>query len=408
MAHPKVVAFVLAGGKGERLFPLTVFRSKPSVPFGGRYRIVDFVLSSLINSGIYSIYLLVQYKSQSLIEHVRQNWSFSSVLKDHFVAVVPPQMRMGPEWFQGTADAVFQNVNIIQELNPDIVLIFGSDHIYRMDIQQMIDFHVRNDACVTVAARPVPIEQASSFGIISADSSGRITGFHEKPKNPDHIPGDPTRAYCSMGNYLFSRETLIEALAKAQKKKQHDFGSHVIPDLVKTGKVFAYDFSNNIIQGTDDYEEKSYWRDVGTISAFFDAHMDTLGPRPVFNTDNRAWPLSHSGSEGPAARILNGHIKNSLIANGCVIGRAKMENCVIRSGVVIEDDVVLKDCIIFDDVVIKKGARLNRVIVDKQNVIESDEQIGFDDAKDKFRCHIDVSGIRVIPKAGTSRPRKKS
>lgn len=407
MAHPKVVAFVLAGGKGERLFPLTVFRSKPSVPFGGRYRIVDFVLSSLINSGIYSIYLLVQYKSQSLIEHVRQNWSFSSVLKDHFVAVVPPQMRMGPEWFQGTADAVFQNVNIIQELNPDIVLIFGSDHIYRMDIQQMIDFHISNNALVTVAARPVPIEQASSFGIISADSNGKIAGFHEKPKSPDHIPGDPTRAYCSMGNYLFNRETLIEALARAQKKKQHDFGSHVIPDLVKTGRVFAYDFSNNVIQGAVDYEEKSYWRDVGTISAFFDAHMDTLGSNPVFNIDNRAWPLSHSGSEGPPARILNGHIKNSLIANGCVIGRAKIENCVIRSGVVIEDDVVLKDCIIFDDVVIKKGARLNRVIVDKLNVIESGEQIGFDDAKDKFRCHIDVSGIRVIPKAGTSRPRTR-
>ncbi|MCE5313266.1 MAG: glucose-1-phosphate adenylyltransferase [Nitrospiraceae bacterium] len=407
MAHPKVVAFVLAGGKGERLFPLTVFRSKPSVPFGGRYRIVDFVLSSLINSGIYSIYLLVQYKSQSLIEHVRQNWSFSSVLKDHFVAVVPPQMRMGPEWFQGTADAVFQNVNIIQELNPDIVLIFGSDHIYRMDIQQMIDFHVENDALVTVAARPVPIEQASSFGIISADSQGRITGFQEKPKNPDNIPGDPTRAYCSMGNYLFNKETLINALAKAQKKKQHDFGSHVIPDLVKTGKVFAYDFSNNIIQGADDHEEKSYWRDVGTISAFFDAHMDMLGPKPVFNIDNRVWPLSHSGSEGPPARILNGHIKNSLIANGCVIGRAKIENCVIRSGVVIEDNVVLKDCIIFDDVVIKKGAKLNRVIVDKLNVIDADEQIGYDDTKDKFRCHIDVSGIRVIPKAGISRPRAR-
>ncbi|HUO76936.1 MAG TPA: sugar phosphate nucleotidyltransferase, partial [Thermodesulfovibrionales bacterium] len=201
--QPKVLAFVLAGGKGERLFPLTAFRSKPSVPFGGTYRIVDFVLSNLLNSHIYSIYLLVQYKSQSLIEHVRRNWVLSPVIKDHFVAVVPPQMRMGPEWFQGTADAVFQNMNLIREHHPGLVVVFGADHIYRMDIRQMIDFHLSKNAYVTVAARPVPIDQASSFGVIMTDRDKRIVGFQEKPKIPTPMADDPNRAYVSMGNYVF-------------------------------------------------------------------------------------------------------------------------------------------------------------------------------------------------------------
>src|SRR4030043_1865704 len=212
MAYPKVLAFVLAGGKGERLFPLTAFRSKPSVPIGGRYRIVDFVLSNLVNSQIYSLYLLVQYRSQSLIEHVRMHWSFSSVVKDHFVAVVPPQMRMGPEWFQGTADAVFQNVNLIRQPNPELVIIFGADHIYRMDIRQMIDFHIKNNAVVTVAARPVPIELASSFGVIVTNSEKRIIGFQEKPKKPIPMTDNPKYAYGSMGNYIFNKAVVIESL----------------------------------------------------------------------------------------------------------------------------------------------------------------------------------------------------
>ena len=302
MAHPKVLAFILAGGKGERLFPLTAFRSKPSVPFGGRYRIVDFVLSNLVNSHIFSVYLLVQYKSQSLIEHVRQHWNLSSVVKDHFVAVVPPQMRMGPEWFQGTADAVFQNVDLIQQHNPRLVIIFGADHIYRMDIRQMMDFHIEREALVTVAARPVPIEQASSFGVIVTDDAGRIVGFQEKPKKPTPMPTDPTRAYVSMGNYIFNKDILLEALGKAQRKKQHDFGAHVIPDLVETGKVFAYDFATNTIPGTMPYEEEGYWRDVGTISAIFDAHMDMLGNAPLFELDNSQWPIHPSGYEGPATK----------------------------------------------------------------------------------------------------------
>ncbi len=400
MAHPKVLAFVLAGGKGERLFPLTAFRSKPSVPFGGRYRIVDFVLSNLVNSHIYSIYLLVQYKSQSLIEHVRMHWGLSSVVKDHFVAVVPPQMRMGPEWFQGTADAVFQNVSLIQQHDPSFVIIFGADHIYRMDIRQMMDFHLKNNAYVTVAARPVPLHLASSFGVIMCDDTKRIIGFQEKPKKPSPMPGDPSRAYGSMGNYIFNKDVLLEALGKAQRKKQHDFGAHVIPDLVETGKVYAYDFETNSIPATMPYEEKGYWRDVGTISAFFEAHMDMLGENPLFELDNKSWPIHPSGYEGPASKILRGDIRNSVIAEGCTIRKAKIRNSFIRNSVIIENDVSVEDCLIMDHVILKKGCKLKNVIVDKMNVIDEGVELGFDPAKDRFRCHIDMSGIAIVPRSG--------
>lgn len=400
MTRTRVLAFVLAGGKGQRLFPLTAFRSKPSVPFGGRYRIVDFVLSNLVNSGIHALYLLVQYKSQSLIEHVRQNWVLSSVMKDHFVTVVPPQMRVGPEWFQGTADSVFQNVDLIRGYNPEMIIVFGADHVYRMDLRQMINFHLEKDAYVTVAARPVPVEQASSFGIIVADGQKRITGFQEKPKKPLAMPDDPTHAYASMGNYIFRRDVLLESLASAQRKKRHDFGAHVIPDLVDTGKVFAYDFSTNIVPGTTDYEENGYWRDVGTISAYFDAHMDMLGEKPRFELENRLWPIHPSAYEGPSTKVLRGDIKNSLISEGTLIHKAKIRNSVIRSGVVIEKDVTVEDSLIMDNVVLKKGCNLKKVIVDKYNVINEGEHIGFDAEQDRFRCHIDSSGIAIVPRAG--------
>ena len=402
--QPKVLAFVLAGGKGERLFPLTAFRSKPSVPFGGTYRIVDFVLSNLLNSHIYSIYLLVQYKSQSLIEHVRRNWVLSPVIKDHFVAVVPPQMRMGPEWFQGTADAVFQNMNLIREHHPGLVVVFGADHIYRMDIRQMIDFHLSKDAYVTVAARPVPIDQASSFGVIMTDRDKRIVGFQEKPKIPTPMADDANRAYVSMGNYIFNRDVLLDSLAKAQRKNQHDFGAHVIPDLVETGKVFAYDFATNVILGTKPYEEKGYWRDVGTIAAFFEAHMDMLRDLPLFDLHNRLWPIHPSSHEHPATKILGGDIQCSLIAEGTIIHNAKIRNSVIRSDVVIEDDVSVEDSLIMDHSVLRQGCRLKRVIVDKHNVVKAGEEIGFNPNADRLSCHIDVSGIAILPRGG--RPSK--
>lgn len=401
MAHPKMLSFILAGGKGERLFPLTAMRSKPSVPFGGMHRIVDFVLSNHINSQIYSIYLLIQYKSQSLIEHIRQNWVFSPVVKEHFIALVPPQMRMGPEWFQGTADAVFQNMNLIRDHKPGLVLVFGADHIYRMDIRQMIDFHIEKGAAVTVAARPVPLNEASAYGVIVADKEQRIIGFQEKPKKPIHMPGRPDRAFVSMGNYIFNSSVLLDALAGAQRKRHYDFGAHVIPSLVEIDeRVFAYDFAAGGIPGAQPYEEQGYWRDVGTIDAFFNAHMDMLGAKPLFDINNPLWPIRGGGGAGAPARILKGDIRNSLVSEGAVIDGAKVRNSVIRRGVLIERGAVVEDSIVMDHTVIKKNCRLKRVIVDKLNVIETGEQIGLEPEKDRFRCHIDSSGICILPRGG--------
>jgi glucose-1-phosphate adenylyltransferase len=400
MAHPKILAFVLAGGRGERLAPLTDMRTKPSVPFGGRYRIVDFVLSNLLNSHIYSIYLLVQYKSQSLIEHVRQNWVLSPLIKEHFVAVVPPQMKMGPEWFQGTADAVYQNINLIHDHQPEVVVVFGADHIYRMDIRQMIDFHLAKGADVTVAARPVPLAEASAFGVIATDGDGRITGFQEKPKDPPPMPGASARAFVSMGNYIFSRDVLVDSLMCGEDN-QHDFGKHILPSLIGSGKVFAYDFATNVVPGTKQFEEQGYWRDVGTIPAYFQAHMDMLGETPVLDLHNKLWPIHPARYQGPAAKILKAEIENSLISEGVIIRNAKIVNSVIRRDVVIEDGVSIEESIIMDHTVIKKGCRLKRVIVDKFNVLQEGTEIGFDPERDRRAgtYHLDGTGIVVIPKA---------
>jgi glucose-1-phosphate adenylyltransferase len=397
MAYPKVLAMIMAGGRGERLFPLTFERSKPSVPFGGRYRIVDFVLSNLINSQIFSIYLLVQYKSQSLIEYVRQNWGLSSVITDHFVTVVPPQMRYGPDWFQGTANAVFQNMNLIRQHKPELVIVFGADHVYRMDIRQMIDFHLERNADVTVAAMPVPISLASSFGIIDTKKDGRIKDFIEKPENPPHMPGDPKRAYCSMGNYIFNADVLIKGLVQAERNKENDFGKNVIPNLLKGGSsLYAYDFSSNNIPGVKSYEEKGYWRDVGTIEAFWEAHQDMLGDKPVFDMHNEMWPVRPSLNEMTATKIMGAEIINSIIAEGAIINKAKIVNSVIRKGVVIEDGVEIRDSIIMDSVVLKKGCKIKKSIIDSYNVIGNDVRIGFKSKEPYWRASMDPSGISVV------------
>lgn len=396
MAHPKVLAMVMAGGKGERLFPLTFERSKPAVPFGGRYTILDFVLSNLVNSSIFSIYLLVQYKSQSLIDHVRENWGLSAVMHDHFVTVVPPQMRFGPDWFQGTADAVFQNLNLIRQHNPELVVVFGADHIYRMDIRQLIDFHIERGADVTVTARPVPISEGSSFGIIAADNDSRIRNFEEKPENPTPMPKDPNQVLCSMGNYIFNTDVLIEALIDAQRKKEHDFGRYVIPSLVGKKNLYAYDFATNEIPGIKPYEEKGYWRDIGTIKAFWESHQDILGSEPLFEMNNELWPIRPSRNELPSAKILKGEIINSVISEGTVVNNAKIVNSVIRRGVIIEDDVEVIDSIIMDRVVLKRGCRLNKTIVDCYNVIEEGVSVGAGSDKPYWRARLDPSGITVI------------
>lgn len=407
MAHPKILSMILAGGKGERLFPLTAMRSKPSVPFGGRYRIVDFVLSNMINSHVYSNYLLVQYKSQSLIEHIRKNWVLSPIVRDQYVAVVPPQMRKGSEWFQGTADAIFQNANLIVDQNPELVVIFGADHIYRMDVRQMVDFHLESGADVTVAARPVSRDIASAFGCIDTDSSRQIRSFVEKPKDPPHMPDDPTRSYVSMGNYIFSRDILLQALSDAESRRQDDFGKHILPELIKTHRVFAYDFADNVVPGTKSYEEVGYWRDVGTIQAFFDAHMDMLGPEPAFDLNNSQWPIFTGTYAGSSSRLVGGEFENVMVSEGVTIKGARLKNTILRRGVQIEEGAVIEDCILMDDVVVGKGAHLKRLIVDKNNVIAAGERIGLDPDKDRFRCHIDPSGIAILPRGGRSAATRK-
>ncbi|MGQ9659201.1 MAG: glucose-1-phosphate adenylyltransferase [Thermochromatium sp.] len=403
MQNNRIIAFVMAGGQGSRLQPLTAGRSKPSVPFGSRYRIVDFVLSNLVNSQIQTIYLLVQYKSQSLIEHVRKAWTISPLLKDQFVTVVPPQMMAGEHWFQGTADAVNQNINLIEEHRPGLVAVFGADHIYRMDIRQMVDFHRERQADVTIAALPVPLHEASSFGVIVADETGRIQAFEEKPAKPTPMPSNPELAFASMGNYIFETEVLIKALHETQQAGETDFGQHVLPRLLRTHRLFAYNFATNRVPGIQPYETQVYWRDVGTLDAYFEAHRDVLGAEPVFDVFNPEWPIYSSSYQGPVARVLGGQIENTLLGAATLVhAGAHIRNSIIRREAVIEEDVVLEDCIIMDYVRVSRGARLRRVIVDRHNIIAPGEEIGFDRARDAERFHVSPGGVTVIPQGRVS------
>src|SRR5689334_1046112 len=399
MAREKIVAMVLAGGEGTRLAPLTAERSKPAVPFGGRYRIVDFVLSNLLNSGVHAIYMLVQYKSQSLIEHVNRAWALSPVIPEQFITVVPPQMREGPEWFQGTADAVYQNLNLMDYHDPTLVLVFGADHVYRMDICAMIDFHRSTGAHATVAALPVPVEQSSSFGIIAADADGRVRGFQEKPRqDPITMLGRPSHAYASMGNYIFDADVLVRAVLEAKERGESDFGHHVLPRMVSTHKVFAYDFSSNRVPGLRDYEDASYWRDVGTIEAYFNANQDVLGAEPRLNLFNPRWVIRSSGYQGPPAKILDGTVSNSMLGAGTLIKGASVRNSILRREIVLEQDVELEECIIMDYVVVRKGSKLKRVIVDRYNTIGENHRIGFDREADTRKHFVTESGIAVLAK----------
>jgi glucose-1-phosphate adenylyltransferase len=395
----RVLAIVLAGGEGTRLHPLTAVRSKPAVPFGGRYRIVDFVLSNLVNSGIYSIYLMVQYKSQSLIEHVRHSWVLAPILPRHFVTVVPPQMREGPDWFQGTADAVYQNLDLVRDAGPDLVLVFGADHVYRMDVRQMIDFHRERRAAVTVAALPVPRAEASAFGVLGCAASGRITSFLEKPADPPAMPGDPDRAYASMGNYVFDAQVLIDQVIACRERGETDFGRHVLPRMVETHPVYAYDFASNRVPGVRAHEEQAYWRDVGTIDAYYAANMDTLGAEPRLHLFNPRWPILSSNYQGPTINILDGRVEGSHLGAGSLIRGATVRNSVIRREVLLEEDVVVEDSVIMDYCVVRRGARIRRAIIDRYNVVEAGDRLGYDREADAERHTISESGIVVVPMA---------
>lgn len=367
----KILAIVLAGGEGSRLNPLTAHRSKPAVPFGGRYRLVDFVISNLVNSGVASIYVLVQYKSQSLIEHLHKTWEPSRVSTGEFVMEVPPQRHLGDDWFQGTANAVYQNLALIERHQANLVAVFGADHVYRMDVRQMVEFHCENKADITVAARSVPLAEAVSFGVLETGEDGRICAFREKPTQPKPMPGDPNKAYVSMGNYLFDAEKLCAIVQDAQRRGEFDFGREILPRLFQTHRMLAYDFVSNQVPGTKAYEETAYWRDVGTLESYWKAHQDLLGPQPCFDLFNPQWPIRSSHYDGPCTKIMSRCVEDSLIGSGSWVDGALVRRSVVGREVVLEEGVELDECIVMDYVKIEKGSRLRRTIVDRQNVIEA-------------------------------------
>ena len=395
VSRSNILAFVLAGGRGERLFPLTSERTKPSVPFGGKYRIIDFTLSNLVNSGIYSTYVLVQYKSQSLIEHIRTSWSKAGVFPRHFITVVPPQMRREEtkEWYRGTADSVYQNINLIYDFKPRFVAIFGGDHVYRMDIKGMVDFHIKKKAKLTIAALPVESSQANQFGIAEIDSDSRVKKFREKPL----VSGNKA-ILASMGNYIFDADFLVDTLNQLVKKRRiNDFGKHIIPHLIKKReRIFAYDFSQNRIPYLKKYEAKYYWKDVGSISSYWQANMDLLGKTPVLDLDNRHWPIYTSNLNCPGVYTVDAKIENSIICEGSKIFSSNIKNSILGRSVVVEEGCEIEDSIIMDFTRIKKHSHIRKAIIDRFNTIAQNKTIGFDSNKDKKRYHLDPSGIVVV------------
>ena len=403
MRKPRVLSIILAGGRGQRLSPLTRERGKPAVPFGGRYRIVDFVLSNFVNSEIYCIYVLVQYKSQSLIDHLSAAWRFGGLLRQQFITVVPPQMRGEEVWYKGTADAVYQNLNLIRDFSPDLVAVFGADHIYRMDINQLVQFHLVKGAAATVAALPVPVEASRSFGIIEVDDEERMIGFQEKPARPRPMPTDPSRAYASMGNYLFSTQALVDMLIEdAGGDTEHDFGRTIIGEMLTRYPVYAYNFLRNEVPGVQAYEEHGYWRDVGHLPAYWSAHMDLLGATPTFDLNNRQWPIMSETIHGLPAKVVGGRVEDSLIGVGSVILDGILRRSIVGHGVRIKEGAEIQESIIMDHTMIGKGAKLRRVIIDRYNTVGSGHTIGYDRERDeRLGYHVDPSGLVALARGVT-------
>jgi glucose-1-phosphate adenylyltransferase len=404
----KVLAMVLAGGEGSRLEPLTRHRAKPAVPFGGRYRIVDYVLSNFANSGILKIKVLTQYKSDSLIQHLNRGWRLSGFL-GNYVDVVPAQMRTGREWFRGSADAVYQSLNHVTDEDPDEVCVFGSDHVYRMDIRQMLKFHRESEAECTVAAIPVPIAEASQFGICEVGAGGRLVGFEEKPKDPKPMPGDPTRALASMGNYVFSAAALVrEVVRDAATDSAHDFGRSIIPEMYRRAPVFVYDFAENKVPGQGP-RVRGYWRDVGTLEAYFTANMDLVSVDPVFSLYNDRWPISTFQPNHPPAKFVFadkeggrvGHATDSLVCDGCILSGGAVDRSILGPQVRVNSYAHVEDSMLFEGVSVGRHAKIKRAIVDKYVEIPQGMRIGYDPEEDRRRFFVSESGIVVIAKGTT-------
>jgi glucose-1-phosphate adenylyltransferase len=407
------LGIVLAGGKGTRLYPLTRERAKPAVPFGGKYRIIDFVLSNFVNSGIHSIYVLTQFRSQSLLQHLSEGWQFGGLLKTQFITNVPAQMRSEKEsWYQGTADAIFQNINLIEQSDPHLVAIFGADHVYRMNIASMIDFHKKKGAEVTVAAIPVPRTQAREFGVVEVNEESRIMAFHEKKADAPTMPGDSNRVYASMGNYIFSTRTLLELLEADAKipGSHHDFGMDILPKLAGKAPMYAYNFERNRIP--DDAEDLlPYWRDVGTIDAYYEANMDLNHVKPDLNLYNREWPVRSTSYPDPPAKFVfdeerrRGEALDSIVSGGCILSGGLVRQSVLGRGVRVHTGAEVEGCVIMDNCDIGRRAKLRRAILDKNVHIPEDATVGHDLEADRARgWHVTESGIVVIGRGYSSVP----
>jgi glucose-1-phosphate adenylyltransferase len=403
----KLLAMILAGGEGRRLDPLTRERAKPAVPFGGRYRIVDFVLSNFANSGILKMKVLVQYKSESLNAHIQRGWRLTALL-DQYVEIVPAQMRVGPKWFEGSADAIYQNLNIITDEEPEYTFVFGADHIYRMDVRQMLDFHVAKGAELTVAAIPIPVEEASEFGIIEVDEQGRMVGFTEKPKSgAKTMPGDPTRCLASMGNYLFTTDALVQEIVRdaGDPNSAHDFGKSIVSSIHHRKRVFVYDFATNVVPGQGE-KERGYWRDVGSLDAYFQSNMDLVAVDPVFSLYNDRWPIYTARHNFPPVKfVFNnekekrvGHATDSLVSEGCILSGGHAHHSILGPRVRVNSYATVEECILFENVTIGRHCKIRRAIIDKHVEIPAHTVIGFDLEHDRKRFHVTESGIVVIPK----------
>jgi glucose-1-phosphate adenylyltransferase len=406
---PDVFGIVLAGGEGKRLAPLTADRAKPAVPFGGNYRLIDFALSNLVNAGYRQIVVLTQYKSHSLDRHISTTWRLSPLL-GNYVAPVPAQMRRGPRWFSGSADAIYQNLNLLYDERPDIVAVFGADHIYRMDPRQMVDQHLESGAAVTVAALRAPLAEADQFGVIETAADGQtITAFREKPTDAVGLADAPDKVFASMGNYVFSAEALIDIVTRdaEDERSKHDMGGSIVPALVESGEAHVYDFSRNEVPGASEVE-RGYWRDVGTLDAFYDAHMDLISVEPEFNLYNREWPILTWPDPLPPAKFVfdeddgrRGTALDSMVCAGVVISGATVRRSVLSPGAHLHSYAEVEDSVLMQGVDVGQRAVVRRAIVDKNVRIAPGAEVGVDPVADRERFTISAGGVVVIPKGAT-------
>jgi len=398
--RPNVLSIVLAGGEGKRLMPLTADRAKPAVPFGGTYRLIDFVLSNIANSGLTKIAVLTQYKSHSLDRHISQTWRFSTLLGS-YVTSVPAQQRTGKSWYQGSADAIYQSMNLINDDEPDYVVVFGADNIYRMDVDAMLQAHIASGAECTVAGIRVPRSEASEFGIIDADADSRIKEFLEKPADPPGLLDSPDESFASMGNYIFSAAPFVECLTKdaADESSKHDMGGNVVPYFVNKGTASVYDFTKNDVPGSTD-KDRNYWRDVGTIDAYHLAHMDLVSVDPEFNLYNRKWPIFSYQSQFPGAKFtLRGTAEDSIVSAGSIISGGDVDRCVLSPDVLIDKWAKVEESILFGGVRVGRNAVIRRAILDKHVIVDDGAEVGVNREADLARgFYLSDGGITVVPK----------